>query len=278
MTERAAPRFADAGTLDDLGRMLDAFFQTAQATPPLLHGVTIRARATQPMRTGDLVQPGAEGSVWPAGRSTGRKAAGVVVSTADAQTVTWSPMALLATRVTDLTGGGYQRLWLADLGRMQATEPTEGVRQPVGYALGYDAARDYHWCLVQPEAAMDSGSRTLTVAVADIDAPVELAAYAGMTAGSLCVAFQAGAGSDMATVYLWDSARSGGTASPYVVAGDGGVWLAIAGRNQHGARRLDDDLTMTAGKKLWLGSNRYLTETDGVLRILDAAGNQKGQF
>jgi len=85
-----------------------------------------------------------------------------------------------------------------------------------------------------------------TVAVADIDNPAtELADYAGAAAGATLVAYQADAATDFATLYVWDSADSGGADSPYVVAGSSGYWVAVAGVYKDGAATFKGDLGTT---------------------------------
>lgn len=70
-----------------------------------------------------------------------------------------------------------------------------------------------------------------TLAVADIDDPsAELSGLAGTAVGSLVVVYASLPDADFYTVYGWDTAVGAGEAIPYVVAGDGGFWVAIAGR------------------------------------------------
>lgn len=67
------------------------------------------------------------------------------------------------------------------------------------------------------------------VAVADIDDPsTELAGLSGTVAGSLLVVYEV-ADPDVTTIYSWDASASAADV-PFAVAGDGGYWVAAAGR------------------------------------------------
>lgn len=69
------------------------------------------------------------------------------------------------------------------------------------------------------------------VSVASLANPAtELAAYAGDSVGALLVAYKVDAATNEFTVYVWDSADSGGADVPYVVAGSSGYWVACGGR------------------------------------------------
>lgn len=68
------------------------------------------------------------------------------------------------------------------------------------------------------------------VSVASIANPAaELASYAGDEPGAMLVAYQVIATTDLSTIYIWDSADSGGASVPYVVAGSSGFWVAAGG-------------------------------------------------
>lgn len=109
------------------------------------------------------------------------------------------------------------------------------------------------------------------VAVADIDNPAaELAELAGTAAGGLLVVYQADLAQDLFTLYAWDSAVSTGAAVPYVVAGDGGYWVAIAGRYTLGDVVAHGDIILNEGNKLifnGVGGNVYLVYEGGRLNM-----------
>lgn len=84
-----------------------------------------------------------------------------------------------------------------------------------------------------PEDAAQAGMVTAhglrPLQVANIAAPDrELASLAG-TVGTLLVAFQARAGENSFTLYVWDVAVAEGAQSPWVVPGLTGYWIAIGG-------------------------------------------------
>ena len=70
------------------------------------------------------------------------------------------------------------------------------------------------------------------VAAANIDNPAaELAGMDSDADGGLLVVYQAaGAANDEYTIYAWDSNAAGVADVPYVVAGNGGYWIAVAGK------------------------------------------------
>lgn len=85
----------------------------------------------------------------------------------------------------------------------------------------------------------------MTVAVADIDNPAsEMASLNGGDNGKLCIAYEVLGNINIYTVYAWDTNVSGGAVSPYVVAGDGGFWVAVAGRYRFSGETIAEYLTL----------------------------------
>lgn len=91
--------------------------------------------------------------------------------------------------------------------------------------------------------------------VTDIDNPTELNSLAG-TAGASVLCYEVVAATDYITLYMWDSADSGGANSPYVLAASGGgFWTAVAGRYCAWSPGIEE-LTVS-----------LLVETDGSKRL-----------
>ncbi|MCE5230040.1 hypothetical protein LLG95_10645 [bacterium] len=109
------------------------------------------------------------------------------------------------------------------------------------------------------------------VQVADIDDPAaELAGLSGTVAGALLLAWEASVNQDLFTLYAWDTEVATGANGSYVVAGDGGFWIAISGRYTLGDVIAQGDIILNAGKKLifnGIGGDTYFVYEDGQLRL-----------
>lgn len=116
---------------------------------------------------------------------------------------------------------------------------------------------------------------TQLAAVANINNPAaELAGLSSISDGGLLIVYQAAAGANNEyTIYSWDS--SGGAVNvPYVVAGNGGNWVAVAGKyvnsNIYRANlTLTGNLTMPDGGTI--GNGVALT-FDDTLNYLNLTG------
>lgn len=82
---------------------------------------------------------------------------------------------------------------------------------------------------------LDSVGYVNTIEVSDINNPTELNSIAGPSGGTgtkLIITYAVYSDVNLMTLYMWDSAASSGTDSPYVLAADGGgYWVALAGRH-----------------------------------------------
>lgn len=105
------------------------------------------------------------------------------------------------------------------------------------------------------------------VQVADVDDPSEeLASVAGAPGGALLLAYSGEAGAvDRCALYAWDASAAAGT-SPYVVAGSGGSWIAVAGGFVNGTVRARDDA----------GAEIVLQRTGGAEQAAVVLGNVDG--
>jgi hypothetical protein len=75
-----------------------------------------------------------------------------------------------------------------------------------------------------------------SVQVTSIDDPsTEFSGLSSSTIGGLVSAYQVIAGSaDLFTLYMWDT-NIGAANPPYILSGDGGYWVAVAGRYMEGS-------------------------------------------
>lgn len=107
------------------------------------------------------------------------------------------------------------------------------------------------------------------VQVGDIDDPSsELGLVAGASGGALLLAYTGEAGAvDQCTLYVWDASAAAGV-SPYVVAGSGGSWIAIAGGFVNGTARVRDDE----------GAEIVLQQTSGAGQAAVTLGNEDGDI
>ena len=102
------------------------------------------------------------------------------------------------------------------------------------------------------------------VTVVDIKDPsTEMAALAGTSPGALLVAVQVAAGSNLVTIYAWDTAHDTYSASdiPYVVPGDSGYWIAIGGLYTTQDISFSGDINLVDGAKIYwgTGTDTYIT-------------------
>lgn len=119
---------------------------------------------------------------------------------------------------------------------------------------------------------LGSGSPIRPLAVVDIDNPTELNSEAGGTVGFCIVAYQVSAAGNPATVYMYDSAHSGGASAPWVMAASGGgFWIAVFGRNR------ELDFRLKEGAKFYLNANSYLIFESGKV-VLYANGAAKAAW
>lgn len=106
---------------------------------------------------------------------------------------------------------------------------------------------------------IDVGGTFRLLSVANIDNPTELNALTGVV-GDKILAYQASAlGYDLHTIYVFDGAVTA-AASPYVVAGSAGYWIAIGGRYTRSVKRFGQNST-----------DYFEIEADGTLVFLGAA-------
>ncbi len=105
------------------------------------------------------------------------------------------------------------------------------------------------------------------VRVDDIDDPSsELGLMAGASGGALLLAYTGEAGAvDGCVLYAWD-ASAAADVSPYVVAGSGGSWIAVAGGFVNGTIRARDDA----------GAEIVLQRTGGAEQAAVAIGTVAG--
>lgn len=107
------------------------------------------------------------------------------------------------------------------------------------------------------------------VLVDDIDNP-DLSGESGAVPGALIMAREVAPGADEYTLYAWDSSVVSGINSPYIVGGDGGYWIAVAGKYSIAATAYAGDLYLNAGQKLYmngLGGSCYLVFEDNKLKV-----------
>lgn len=139
-----------------LAKMMDEFkilLQEQQAqtlpyafSPILAHGL---ARC----RIGTLVSVNPNGTLSLADKTTNQISNGVVVAEAGNLNYKWSVLAILRLEITDSTSSGDQTLYLSNSGMIQATRPTQGTIQRVGFQYAYDAASDSTLSLIAPGLA-----------------------------------------------------------------------------------------------------------------------------
>jgi len=107
--------------------------------------------------------------------------------------------------------------------------------------------------------------------VADIDSP-DLSGYRGTHEGNLFLAYMG----SLATMYQWQEAAASNT--PYITPGDGGYWVAIAGRHINQEPRIN---TLTASRLLGSDADKglvsvlltdFLTGTANRLTVTATAG------
>jgi hypothetical protein len=105
------------------------------------------------------------------------------------------------------------------------------------------------------------------VQVDDIDDPSsELGLMAGASGGALLLAYTGETGAvDGCVLYAWDASAAAGV-SPYVVAGNGGSWIAVAGGFVNGTIRARDDA----------GAEIVLQRTGGAGQAAVAIGTVDG--
>lgn len=136
---------------------------------------------------------------------------------------------LLRKRLTRMT---LKRTWIGPRGPYQYQdsdtyaedgEVVEGLRVDDQIRVGAAPTEDYH---VVRKQDLDAKLTTLRVNVASIANPAaELASLSGEEVGDLLLAYQ----DEVSTLYAWsDEALTAGV--PQIVAGDGGFWVAVAGR------------------------------------------------
>lgn len=117
------------------------------------------------------------------------------------------------------------------------------------------------------------------VSVSDITNPTELGSYTG-SGSSLLLAYEVGAGENRSTLYVWDSAVSGGANSPYVVAGLSGYWIAVGGLYNHDTNIHGDLIVtnMTAHRPVATGHNKELVSIGNIVPTIQTltTGTLKG--
>jgi len=101
-----------------------------------------------------------------------------------------------------------------------------------------------------------SGGTYLSVAVADITAPIELGNYSSVD-GRLLIAYEVDANQDFYTIYAFDSADASGASSPYVVAGLSGFWIAVSGKYQKGDINITDNVNIGGALTLGAGLDEF---------------------
>lgn len=216
--------FTDAASVEELAKLMnDWVYSTFSQTGQISQLPTITSYTSSALRYGMLVHPAAGGTIKAATITDSIPARGVVVEVHSQHKVTWAPLAIVQIRVRGSATVGYRPLWLSTQGNATLTEPTSGFRQQVGFMMDYDNERDLYTCFFNPSGGQGEahGSTEIVyVDVADIDSPTELSAYSEGT-----VIAREG---DKMTMYGW--ATSSTAKSPYVVAGDGGYWVAMAGQ------------------------------------------------
>lgn len=112
-----------------------------------------------------------------------------------------------------------------------------------------------------------------SITVADIDAP-DLSSYSG----ALLLVTQADADVNDATLYFFDSAVSSGADSPYVVAGDGGYYVAIAGKHVKKQVIFKEGLRIPANVKIEFGDSNQWIQWSGTQFEFGIGGAVKHRF
>lgn len=85
-----------------------------------------------------------------------------------------------------------------------------------------------------------------SLAVVSAASPTELNSRVG-TIGQKVLVYQVAATGDIATLYAWDAANSGGVSAPYVMAAsDSGFWYAVAGRYCNSAATINGAVTFNS--------------------------------
>lgn len=113
----------------------------------------ILARALVRCRIGTLVSVNPNGTLSLADKATNQIANGVIVSEEGNFNYKWSALAILRLTITDSTSSGNQTLYLSNSGMIQATRPTTGTIQRVGFQYAYDAASASTLSLIAPGLA-----------------------------------------------------------------------------------------------------------------------------
>lgn len=106
----------------------------------------------------------------------------------------------------------------------------------------------------------DLNANIQLVASANIDNPAaELAGLSSTVNGGLLIVYQAvGAVNDEYTIYAWDS-NPGAADVPYAVTGNGGMWVAVAGKYHNGEASFGDS------------TNNLAISTNGILTLAGTA-------
>jgi hypothetical protein len=84
------------------------------------------------------------------------------------------------------------------------------------------------------------------ISVANLDDPsAELATLNYTGQGNFLFVRSTVSGIDEGVIYFWDAAIASGADVPYIVAGSGGYWVALTGKNMQGNRFIKGNLTIT---------------------------------
>ena len=216
--------FSDAQSFEDLAQMLDDWVSENFNQNIRINEVPVMtAYMSTVLRVGTLVHPSAGWTIKAATITSSLPARGIITRIRGERQAEWAPLAVMDLYLRGSATVGYRPLWLSTFGHATLTEPTAGFRQQVGFVLNYDGAKSTHTCFINPSGGQGetaSGSEVQYVTVADITNPTELSSYGD----GMVIARQG----DKVTLYGW--ATSSTAKNPYVVAGTGGYWVAMAGQ------------------------------------------------
>lgn len=124
------------------------------------------------------------------------------------------------------------------------SENVEGGRFPQVY-LEDNATEDHHAVRFGQMSGYLTQAIAAPLVVADITDPsTELASKDASALGNIIICYEIESNRDSYTIYAWDTGVSLGADVPYVVAGDGGYWIAIGGAYNALSLSLDNALTV----------------------------------